>query len=249
MARTAIITGGIKGLGKAIALHMAREGYHLVLTYHADEVAAQETYRECHEQAPQVLVIRSNVANAHDVENLFHLASSQFGSIDVLINNAGLNIDKPVLELSEEDWDRVVDTNMKGTFLCSQCAARYMLQQEDGGYIINLGSTTAITGRKNGLNYCASKAGILTMTKCLALELAPKIHVNCILPGFILTQEVAERYGTSDPQRLHEIEQSIPLNRIGRPEEIAQAVAFLLSSGADFIHGQKLIIDGGGFMY
>ncbi|GHO43912.1 SDR family NAD(P)-dependent oxidoreductase [Ktedonospora formicarum] len=249
MTKTAIITGGVKGLGKAMALHLARQGYNLVLTYHTDERAAHDTEQECKKAGASATMLRSNVARKQEVEELFSLASKQYGSIDVLINNAGLNRDKPMLDLEEEDWDQVVDTNMKGTFLCSQYAARYMLEQEHGGSIINIAATTGITGRKNGLNYCASKAGILVMTKCLAMELAPKIRVNCILPGFIQTQEVEERYGTHDPERLRAIVENIPLGRIGQPEEIAQAIDFLLSPGASFINGQKLIIDGGNYMY
>ena len=156
--------------------------------------------------------------------------------MDVLINNAGLNIDKPMHDLTEEDWDRVVDTNMKGVFLCSQHASSYMLQQPYGGIILNIGALTGIRGRSNGLNYCAAKAGMLVMTKCMALELVPRIRVNCLIPGMTYTGEMVERFGLDDQENVHKLEQLVPLRRLAAPEEMADVVKFLLSILTRLIH-------------
>jgi len=233
--KTVIITGGIRGIGKAIALTLAQHGYNLVLNYLSDEFHAQETFQECRRIHPNVLLFQADVA--------------QRTAVDVLINNAGINIDRSLREMTDDDWDRVVDTNMKGVFLCSQIASSYMLQQEQGGIILNVGAPTALRGRKNGLNYCASKAGVLVMTKCLALELAPKIRVNCLIPGAIWTEETEKRFGYHDPEQRRAKEETIPVGYIGTPEDVANVVPFLLSSEARYINGQKIIIDGGQLMW
>ncbi|HEU5373947.1 MAG TPA: SDR family NAD(P)-dependent oxidoreductase, partial [Ktedonobacteraceae bacterium] len=204
---------------------------------------------ECRAVNPDILLIKADVAQKTQVEMLFRKGVETFGAIDVLVNNAGLNIDKSLHDLTEEDWDKVVDTNMKGVFLCSQIASKYMLEQEAGGIILNIGATTGIGGRTQGINYCASKAGVLVMTKCLALELAPKVRVNCIIPGFTRTPETETRFQLAHPQNLEFKARSIPLGRIGTPEDIAEAVSFMLSDGAKYITGQKIIVDGGQFMY
>jgi NAD(P)-dependent dehydrogenase (short-subunit alcohol dehydrogenase family) len=249
-SKTVVITGGTRGIGKAIALTLARQQrYNLILNYKTDEVAAQETLQECSSIHPQVRIIQADVSQRSEVEALMQEAYSTFHSLDVLINNAGINIDKPLQEMTDNDWDRVVDTNMKGIFLCSQIASSYMLRQEQESIILNIGASTGIRGRKNGLNYCASKAGVLVMTKCLALELSPKIHVNCVIPGSIWTEETEKRHAYHDPQRLHAKEEQIPLKHVGTPEEVADVVAFLLSHEARYINGQKILVDGGEFMW
>lgn len=247
--KTVIITGGTRGIGKAISLALARQHYNLVLNYLTDSSNAQQTLRECRTLHPSAQIVQADVSRRADVEALMREVYARFHSIDVLINNAGINRDRSLQDMTDEDWDRVVDTNMKGTFLCSQIASLYMLQQEEGGIILNMGAPTAIRGRKNGLNYCASKAGIVVMTKCLALELAPKIRVNCVIPGSIWTEETEQRFSYHDPERRRAKEEQIPLHRIGTPEEVADVVAFLLSHEARFINGQKMIVDGGQDMY
>ena len=249
MQKTAIITGGTKGIGRAIGLKLARQNYKLVLNYLSDDESAGETLRMCKEIHSQVIVFKADISEKQAVEKLVQEARKTFDSIDVLINNAGLNIDKPLHDLTEEDWDRVVDTNMKGIFLCSQIASKYMLQQESGGIIVNIGASTGIRGRTNGINYCASKAGVLIMTKCLALELAPKIRVNCVIPGMTRTDELVHRYKLYDPEVLKAAERSVPMNRVCEPEEIADVVSFVISDEARYIHGQKIIVDGGQFMF
>jgi 3-oxoacyl-[acyl-carrier protein] reductase len=249
LSKTVIITGASKGLGRAMAYKLASLSYNLVLCYLSDDETATETYARCREIHPQVLLVKADISKKHEVTTLMQESYQAFHSIDVLINNAGLNIDKPLHEITEDDWDRVVDTNLKGTFLCSQIASRYMLQQQQGGSIINIGASTAIRGRKNGANYCSSKAGVLVLTKCLALELAPKVRVNCLIPGFTRTEETEHRFRLDQPENLRSVAGSIPLQRIGEPEDVADVVSFLVSDQARYFTGQKLIVDGGEFMF
>jgi NAD(P)-dependent dehydrogenase (short-subunit alcohol dehydrogenase family) len=249
VSKTVVITGSGKGIGRALALKLASLSYNLVLNYLADEASACDVLRCCERLTPHVRLVRADVARRAEAELLIDTAYEAFGSVDILVNNAGINIDKPMHELTDEDWERVVDTNMKGVFLCAQRASSYMLQQPQGGVILNMGATTAIRGRMNGLNYCASKAGVLTMTKCMALELAPHVRVNCLIPGFTATREVEHRYRLSDPEVLRGVKQKIPLQRIATPEEIAEVAAFLISEPARHITGQKIIVDGGEFMF
>lgn len=249
MQKSVIITGAAKGIGRAIALRLARENHKLALNYLSDDASAQETLALCAEHTPHAFLFKGDVANKRQVEDLAEQTLRAFGRIDVLVNNAGLNIDKPLHDLAEEDWDRVVDTNMKGVFLCSQIVSRAMLRQEGEGIILNIGATTGIRARVNGINYCASKAGVLVMTKCLAMELAPKIRVNCVIPGMTRTQELIERFGLDDPEKEREALKAVPLGRAAMPEEIADVVNFMISHEARYINGQKIIVDGGQFMF
>ena len=248
MNKTVVITGGVKGIGRAIALKLAQQPYNLVLNYHCDKQSAEETLERCREHTDNVMLFQSDVSKPAKVSALMEAAVNTFDSLDVLINNAGVNIDRLLLDMTEEDWDVVVDTNMKGVFLCAQAAARFMLRQ-GGGYILNLGASTGIRGRTNGINYCASKAGVHVMTKCLAMELAPTIRVNCLLPSMARTNEVVERFQLNDPDKLQQVESTIPLGRISEPHEVAEVAAFLLSDAARYINGQKIIVDGGQFMF
>lgn len=246
--RTVVITGSTRGIGRAIALRLARERYNVVLNYASDDIQAQEALRLCQQENPNVLLVKADVSSRDAVERLMRESFQRFHSLDVLINNAARVADKPLHEMTEEDWDRVVDTTMKGTFFCSQIASSYMLQHDEGGVILNIGAPTGIRGRKNGINTCASKAGVMVMTLCLALELGPKIRVNTIIPGLTKTEETAERLHLNDPAILHAREEAIPLRRIAMPEDIANAVMLLLSDEASFINGQKIVVDGGQYM-
>ena len=247
--RTAIITGSSSGIGRAIAIRMLRSGYNVVINYSSDYDPASRTLMDCQQISRQHVVMeKADVSIADDAQRLVRRAVSEFGALDVLVNNAARVADRPFLEMTEADWDSVVDVGMKGAFLCSQSAARQMLSQEDGGVILNIGASTGITARRNGVNTCASKAGLMIMTQCLALELGPKIRVNTIVPGLTLTPETERRFGLRDPAIRSEREGAIPLGRIGRPEDVASAVMLALSDEAAFITGQKITVDGGQFM-
>jgi NAD(P)-dependent dehydrogenase (short-subunit alcohol dehydrogenase family) len=247
--KTAVITGSTKGIGRAIAYRLLREHYNIVLNYASDDKQAQETFHIFQQESPSVILVKADISHKLSVEHLMQECLRTFQSIDVLINNAASVRDKPLQAMTEDDWDQVVNTNMKGTFLCSQVASHYMLEQNSGGAIINIGASTGIRGRKNGINTCASKAGIMVMTHCLALELGPKIRVNTVIPGLTRTEETTQRFHLDDPAVLRSRTDTIPLQRIGTPEDIADAVMLLLSEQAQFITGQKLVIDGGQYMW
>lgn len=247
--RTVIITGSTRGIGRAIALRLARSGFNVVLNYSKDEEQAAVALQLCKEISQEVVLVKADVSDRRAVESLFAAAVEAFDSVDVLVNNAARVIDKPALQLTDEDWDAVVGTNMRGTFICSQIASSYMVRQPEGGLILNIGASTGIRARTNGANTCASKAAVMILTQCFALELAPKVRVNTIIPGLIETEETRRRFGLDDPEVRHAREQAIPLGRIGAPEDVADAVILLLSPEARFMTGQKLIVDGGQNMW
>ena len=246
--RTALITGGGKGIGRAIAIKLASLGYNVVINYRKDIDNAAKTVAAIEADHGTATLLCADVANVQEVTTMIQQIERQWGRIDVLVNNAGINIDKPLLDMGETDWDQVVDTNLKGAFLMSREVARLMITKQIPGNIINVGATTGIAGRKNGVNYCAAKAGLLVMTRCLAKELAPHIRVNSVIPGFTRTDETIERFHL-ETQEAYELEKrDIPLKRIGQPEDVAAMVTFILSEAANYITGQKFIIDGGEYM-
>jgi|SRR5450432_2525949 len=248
MKKTAIITGGTRGIGKAISLTLSKLNFNLILNYLRDDQSANETKELCLQYTENVILIKGNVAMDSSAIQMVEVALSQFGDINLLVNNASINLDKSLLKLEEEDWDTVIDTNLKGTFMVSKRVAKVMIEKS-GGQIINIGATTGIKGRKDGINYCASKAGVMIMTKCMAMELGPLIRVNCIVPGFTMTEESITRFDLNNKLEEELASRNIPLNRLADPDEIAAAVEFLISEKGKFINGQKIIIDGGEFMY
>jgi NAD(P)-dependent dehydrogenase (short-subunit alcohol dehydrogenase family) len=247
--KTALITGSTRGIGLAIALRLLREAYNVVINYARDDQQAQRALIRCQQESPSVLLVQADVSRKQEVDRLVQESLRAFQRIDVLINNAACVIDRPMQELTEEEWDRVIDTNLKGTFLCSQAVAPYMLAQETGGTILNIGAATGIRARKNGINTCASKAGIMIMTQCLALELGPTIRVNTIVPGLTRTEETIQRLHLDDPEVARTRAETIPLKRIGTPDDVADAVLLCLSPHAQFITGQKILVDGGQYMW
>lgn len=247
--RGAVVTGSTSGIGKEIAMRLLGAGYGVVLNYSSDDERAEATLAQCRQVSTRVALEKADVANAGDAARLVRRAVEEFGGLDVLVNNAARIIDGPALEMTEAAWDEVFDVNLKGAFLCSQQAARQMLTQSGGGVILNIGASTGIRGRRNGVNTCASKAGLMVMTQCLALELGPRIRVNTIIPGLTLTEETRQRFGLDDAAELQAREQSIPLNRVGQPADVADAVMMMLSEGARFITGQKIVVDGGQYMW
>jgi 3-oxoacyl-[acyl-carrier protein] reductase len=247
--KTVIITGSTRGIGRGIALRLARDQHNVVLNYALDEQQAQATLALCQQLNPNILLVKADISRQAEVEALMRRCVERFGSIDVLINNAARVADKPLYELTEQDWDLVVNTTMKGTFFCSQMAVKYMLQQEEGGLILTIGASTGIRARKNGINTCASKAAVMMMTQCIALELGPKIRANTIVPGLTRTEETEQRYHLDNPDVLRSRVENIPLQRIGTPEDVANTVAALLSDDMAFVNGQKIVVDGGQYMW
>ena len=239
--RTAIVTGGSRGIGKAICLELAREGVSLVLNYAGNQAAAEQTAQECRALGVQVLPVQADVAQMEGCQRIFDAAMEQFGRVDILVNNAGITRDTLILRMSEEDLDKVLSVNLKGSFFCMKLAARIMMKQRSGR-IINMSSVVGVHGNAGQVNYAASKAGLIGMTKSLAKELAVRgVTVNAVAPGFIQT----DMTGALSEEMKQGFLSSIPLGRFGKPEDIAKAVAFLASDAAGYITGQVLGVDGG----
>lgn len=245
--RVAVVTGGSRGIGRAIALRFAAEGARVAVNYLRSEEAAREVVREVERRGGEALPVQADVSSKGEVEAMMAAVLDRFGRIDVLVNNAGVAADGPAASMPEEDWVRVIDVNLKGTFLCSQAAIPTMLRQ-GGGKIVNVSAASGLRGRRNGANYCAAKAGVIALTKCLALELAPVIQVNCLMPGFTQTEDVVARFGLDDPVARAELLKSIPMGRLATPEEIAAGAVVLASEFSDFMTGQLLAVNGGSFM-
>ena len=239
--KTALVTGGSRGLGRAVCLELAKGGANVVLCYAGNEAAAQETVREIEALGAKALAIRCDVSDAAQVDALVKAAVETFGRIDILVNNAGITRDNLLMRMSEADFDAVISTNLKGTFLCMKAVSRLMLKQRYGR-IVNLSSVVGLRGNAGQVNYAASKAGVVGMTKSLAKELASKgVTVNAVAPGFIDTDMTAVM---QEAARMS-IQASIPAGRPGAAEDVANAVAFLASEEAAYITGQVLAVDGG----
>lgn len=246
--KTAIVTGGGRGIGRAVAISLAKAGMNVVINYAGNDAAAEETVELCNEafkslgnDGAEAIAIKADVSVKSGVDELFAAVKEQFGGVDVLVNNAGVTRDGLIIGLKEEDFDVVMNTNLKGAFLCSQAAAKMMIRKR-AGVIINLSSVVGLHGNAGQSNYSASKAGIIGLTKSLAKELSGRnIRVNAVAPGFIdtdMTKVLSEDVKEA-------MKKEIPLGDMGSPEDIACAVAFLVSDGARYITGQVLSVDGG----
>lgn len=245
--KVVLITGALSDIGQAAAQSFARAGYAIVLNHRHDaEQAAMFADSLMHDwNAPQSIAIKADVRYRTEVQSLFEQAYQKFGRVDVLINNAGINRDKPFMKMTDDEWDTVVSTILSGAFICSQEFARRYRGTD--GNIINIGAVTALKGRKNGANYCSARAGVLALTKCMALELAPNIRVNTVTPGRIDTEELRKRYQFDDTRNRERYEQDIPMARMGNPADIASMMLFLVETGK-YITGQNFFVDGGLFM-
>jgi len=239
----ALVTGANSGIGKTIVSRLAAAGYDVAINYKADEAAAETLAKDLLRHGGRAIAVYADIANSKDVDAMFEKLFSAFGRLNALVNNAGVQVFKPLLDVEESEWDRVIATNLKGCYLCTQRAGRHMKEHRSGA-IVNIGSGCNKVPFPNLSGYTASKGGIEMFTKSAALELGPfGIRVNCVAPGAIDTERTKKEIaGFADSwARL------TPLRRIGTPDDVASAVQFLLSESASFISGQTLGVDGGLF--
>ena len=236
-SKRVLITGGASGIGKATAERFLKEGSRVALL-DRDEEACRKVKEELTELE---IVLEADVSDPEAVKKSFEALDQQFGGLDVLINNAGISIRHEFLDVSFEDWKRVLETNLNGVFLMAQHAARRMAKQ-GSGVILNTGSTNGLMGYPFYADYNASKAGVIELTRSMALELAPAVRVNVVCPGYIITPMQEAEY---TPEMLEEVNRKLPMGRHGKPEEVASLFAYLASDEAAYITGQVFVIDGG----
>lgn len=239
--KLAIVTGASRGIGRAAAVRLAKMGMDVVFTYHSEEEKAQETKRLCKEQGAAVLAVRADVRNSEECDRVMKAAMEFGGHVDVLVNNAGITKDGLIIRMSDEQFDRVIETNLKGAFYMMRAVSKQMMKQRSGR-IINISSVVGVKGNAGQVNYAASKAGVIGMTKSLARELASrKVTVNAVAPGMIETDMTAAMSEKAQEQ----MKEIIPLGEMGTPEDIAGAIAFLAGEDCRYMTGQVLCVDGG----
>ena len=239
--KTAVVTGGSRGIGRAICLELARRGANVVFSYAGNTAAAEKTLEELKALGVEARAIQGNVADPAAAKTLVDTAVKELGGIHILVNNAGITRDGLAMAMKESDFDAVIETNLKGAFLCMKAAIRPMMKARYGR-IVNLSSVVALRGNPGQVNYCASKAGLIGMTKSLAKEMGARgITVNAVAPGYISTDMTAALPDAARDAMLS----TIPVGRAGSPEDVAAAVAFLASEEAGYITGQVLSVDGG----
>ena len=239
--RAALVTGGGRGIGRAICLALAANGYDVAVNYAASANAAEQTAEACRALGVQAVTLKADVTDPAACQTLVDTAAKTFGRLDVLVNNAGVTADKLILRMQEEDFDKVINANLKGAFFCCKAACKLMMRQRYGR-IVNISSVVGLHGNAGQANYAASKAGLIGMTKSLAKEFAARnVTVNAVAPGFIGTDMT-----DAMPEAAKQAAMTgIPAGRIGAAEEVANAVAFLAGEGASYITGQVLCVDGG----
>ena len=239
--KVALVTGGSRGIGRAVAIRLAQGGAKIAFSYHSNHEAAQNVLGELKGGGAHAMAVAGDVGSAPDVERLVNATLEAFGRIDILVNNAGITRDTLLMRMSEEDWDAVLDTNLKSTFLMTKAVVRGMLRQRSGR-IVNITSVSGILGNAGQANYAASKAGMIGFTRSIAREVASRgITVNAVAPGFIET----DIWATVSESARAAILNMAPLGTIGKPEDVAEAVAFLASDAARYVTGQTLNVDGG----
>lgn len=239
--KTALVTGASRGIGRAIALALAAKGFAVALNYAGSHDAAEAVKKEIEEAGGKAFTIQGDVSKSEDVDRIFKAVKDEFGGLDVLVNNAGINRDALLIRMKESNWDDVIATDLKSDFLTTKAAAAMMMRKRKGS-IINISSVVGIMGNIGQANYAAAKAGVIGLTKACAKEMAARnIRVNAVAPGFI---ETAMTDGI--PEKIREgMISSIPMGRMGQPEDIAKAVCFLASDDSSYITGQVLVVDGG----
>ena len=238
--KTAIVTGGSRGIGRAICLELARRGANIVFSYAGNAAAAEETVKLVEETGATARAVQGDVTSADSAKELVE-AAKELGGVDILVNNAGITRDKLAARMSEEDFDAVIATNLKGAFLMTKAVLRSMMRAKSGA-IVNMASVVGIMGNAGQANYAASKAGLIGMTKSVAREVASVgIRVNAVAPGYIETDMTAAMPEAAQQAMCS----AIPAARVGKPEDVAHAVAFLVSDEAAYITGQVLAVDGG----
>ncbi|MBE0597316.1 MAG: glucose 1-dehydrogenase [Desulfuromonadales bacterium] len=241
--KTAIITGASQGLGEAIAISMAEAGANLVLAAR-NEASLEKVVAEVAAKGVKCIKVKTDVLKSSDIEAMVQKTLAEFGQIDILVNNAGINLVKPTIDVTEEEWDHVLDTNLKGYFLCSKIVGREMVARKSG-CMINNASVFGLRGFPNIAAYIASKGGVVQLTRALAVEWARKgVRVNCIAPGYIVT-EMAKRDIESNPKILEQNLLKIPMKRGGEPREIGDVCVFMASEAASYMTGETIAVDGG----
>lgn len=238
----AVITGASRGIGKKIALELAEQGADVVITYCNNEESCNEVVKEAQKFGHRAVAIKCDVSQEKDVLKLFKQVKQEFGRLDILVNNAGITQDGFIGMMSTEKWDKVIQTNLNGCFYCCRQAVKMMMNLKNGGSIVNIASTSGVSGQEGQVNYSASKGAIISLTKSLAKEAAKyNIRVNAVAPGFIETDMVK----ATGMDLVNQYLPHIALGRIGQPEEVAKVVAFFASSSASYVTGKSLTVDGG----
>lgn len=244
MTKSALVTGASRGIGRSIAIQLAEEGYKVAVNYAGNKEKADAVVEEIKAKGVEAFAIQANVANGDEVKAMIKEVVSQFGSVDVLVNNAGITRDNLLMRMKEQEWDDVIDTNLKGVFNCIQKVTPQMLRQKSGS-IINLSSVVGAVGNPGQANYVATKAGVIGLTKSAARELASRnITVNAVAPGFIVSDMTD---ALSEELKAQMLEQ-IPLAKFGEDSDIANTIAFLASEKAKYITGQTIHVNGGMYM-
>lgn len=239
--KTAVVTGSARGIGRSIALKLGELGANVVVNYSGSLKAAEEVVKELNAKGVGAMSIKADVSKAGEVDDMLSKVIENFGSVDILVNNAGITRDTLIMRMSEDDFDRVIDINLKGAFNCIKAASKYMIKQRHGK-IVSIASVVGIIGNAGQANYAASKAGIIGLTKSAARELAARnINVNAVAPGFVATDMTDE---LSDKIK-NEYMDKIPLKRFANPDDVADVVAFLCCDESRYITGQVINVDGG----